>query len=449
MDGLFTYFTFVFDWVNALQLLAVSVSIVLVLGELGTTKRKLLRSGIEVVAVFAVETILNWLLFYLSHYLSFLAGINFPLAHFFTVVIYVIFFSKYRLKSRLVMGATVFVTAIIMAEFSKQLFNSFGTHPNLDSLLYGIFGDVLIVAFAVLMRLRSIRRFDDIPGTSVLGILVVSACSTVLDVKIILNSIRDGMHPDTGACYMLAYIYIVTVAVYIITYYYCTEHNEKVVLAVDKKLMEADMKMLSVSEQLDEEMRELRHDIKNQYLVMDVMLKEGRYDDMAEYFKNMKKEFTGFPHFTDCGNAAINSIMNLETLKAASNHIQIISKIDVPAELPVTVNDLCRVLVNLLDNAMEAVVKTVGDRIVDLSISVRGNYLVICVVNVISKDVDRGRLKMLITTKDDARRHGYGHRIIKRIVEKYNGYVNYSIEGDEFIAEVMLDMQKEQNNGKN
>ena len=257
------------------------------------------------------------------------------------------------------------------------------------------------------------------------------------------------MHHGTGACYMLAYIYIVTVAVYIITYYYCTEHNEKVVLAVDKKLMEADMKMLSVSEQLDEEMRELRHDIKNQYLVMDVMLKEGRYDDMAEYFKNMKKEFTGFPHFTDCGNAAINSIMNLETLKAASNHIHIISKIDVPAELPVTVNDLCRVLVNLLDNAMEAVVKTEGDRIVDLSISVRGNYLVICVVNVISKDVDRGRLKMLITTKDDARRHGYGHRIIKRIVEKYNGYVNYSIEGDEFIAEVMLDMQKEQNNGKN
>ena len=64
MDGLFTYFTFVFDWVNALQLLAVSVSIVLVLGELGMTKRKLLRSGIEVVAVFAVETILNWLLFY-------------------------------------------------------------------------------------------------------------------------------------------------------------------------------------------------------------------------------------------------------------------------------------------------------------------------------------------------------------------------------------------------
>ena len=347
------------------------------------------------------------------------------------------------------MGATVFVTAIIMAEFSKQLFNSFGTHPNLDSLLYGIFGDVLIVAFAVLMRLRSIRRFEDIPATSVLGILVVSFCSTVIDVKIILSSIRDGMHPDTGACYMLAYIYIVTVAVYIITYYYCTEHNEKVVLAVDKKLMEADMKMLSVSEQLDEEMRELRHDIKNQYLVMDVMLKEGRYDDMAEYFKNMKKEFTGFPHFTDCGNAAINSIMNLETLKAASNHIQIISKIDVPAELLVTVNDLCRVLVNLLDNAMEAVVKTEGDRIVDLSISVRGNYLVICVVNVIAKDVDRGRLKMLITTKDDARRHGYGHRIIKRIVEKYNGYVNYSIEGDEFIAEVMLDMQKEQNNGKN
>ena len=43
------------------------------------------------------------------------------------------------------------------------------------------------------------------------------------------------------------------------------------------------------------------------------------------------------------------------------------------------------------------------------------------------------------TVKDDAVNHGYGHKIVKRIVEKYNGYVNYTVVENEFVAEVMLD----------
>lgn len=43
------------------------------------------------------------------------------------------------------------------------------------------------------------------------------------------------------------------------------------------------------------------------------------------------------------------------------------------------------------------------------------------------------------TEKEDADNHGFGHRIVKRIVEKYNGIVKYKVEDNEFIAEMMLD----------
>ena len=75
----------------------------------------------------------------------------------------------------------------------------------------------------------------------------------------------------------------------------------------------------------------------------------------------------------------------------------------------------------------------------DIKIGNRGDYLYICVQNEIRDDVDRENLLKMNTVKDDAVNHGYGHKIVKRIVEKYNGYVNYTVVENEFVAEVMLD----------
>lgn len=444
MEELFLYFTFVYDWVNVLQLIAVSFSVVLVLSSLSLTGRGLIRFGIQAACVFAAETLFNWLLFYLSHYLKWLAGINFPLAHLIVIAVYAAFVSRYNIKSRFVLSATVFVTAIVMAELGTQCMRLFASGGGAMQI-FAAGADVLIVGFAVLINLRSIHIYDNIPKTSVASIITVAAASTALVLVAEVDSVANNMTADGNLCLMLLYIYLVTVAAYIITYHHCTDHNAKLVLEVDKKLMEADIKMLSLSEQVAEEMKEVRHDIKNQFLMMDMMLREKRYGEMEEYFKNMKEDFVAFPHFTDCGNASINSIMNMESLKAASKKVQIISKINVPAELPVSVNDLCRIFVNLLDNAIEASEKTVGEgkRIVDLNVHVQNDYLYISVTNPIADSVDRAAALNLNTTKSDYKNHGYGHRIVKKIVDKYNGYINYSIEGDEFIAEAMLDIKTE------
>lgn len=448
MEELFLYFTFVYDWINVLQLIAVSFSVVLVLGRISFTRKGVCLFVGNVVLVFAVETFLNWMLFYISHFISFLTGINFPLAHLITIALYACFVSRYNSRSRIVLAATVFVTAIAMAELGTQCMRYFAFGGN-ASKLFAVAADLLIIAFAVVISLRSIHNYENIPKISVGIILTVAIASTAVIVGAEIMSVGSHMESNLSTCLILLYVYLVTVSVYIVTYHHCTEHNAKMMLEVDKKLMQADIKMLSLSEQIAEDMRELRHDIKNQYLVMDVMLKEKRYDDMQEYFRNMKNDFAAFPHFTDCGNKDINSIMNMETLKASSKGIQIISKINVPAELPVSVNDLCRIFVNLLDNALEATEKTDGDRIVDLNVHVQNEYLYISVTNPVSENVDRMAALGLNTTKSDYKNHGYGHRIVKKIVDKYHGYINYSIENDEFIAEALIDLKTEAVNEAN
>ena len=443
MEELFMYFTFVYDWVNVLQLIAVSFSVVLVLSSVKPDGQGLIRFCVEVVCVFAGETLFNWLLFYLSHYLKWLAGVNFPLAHLIVITAYAAAVCKYNVKSRIVLGGTVFVTAIAMAELGAQSMRFFASGGSVSHLL-AVATDILIVVFAELIHLRSIHVYEDIPKISVGAILVVALASTGIVGLVEVHSLGNELVTDGFICLVLLYVYLVTVAVYLVTYHHCTEHNAKLVLEVDKKLMEADIEMLSLSEQLAEEMKEVRHDIKNEMLVMGVMLREKKYDEMEKYFNNMKKDFARFPHFTDCGNDSINSIMNMETLKAASKNVQIISKINVPPVLPITANDLCRIFVNLLDNAIEASEKAIGgDRIVDLNVHMQNDYLYISVSNPIGEEADRAAALRLNTTKSDYKNHGYGHKIEQKIVDKYNGYINYSIEGDEFIAEALLDINTE------
>ena len=213
-------------------------------------------------------------------------------------------------------------------------------------------------------------------------------------------------------------------------------------LQVNNKLLEADKQMLIISEQAISEMRAMRHDIKNQYKVMELMLGEGKYDELKKYFASMNDSFyteTG-NSFIDCGNTLINSVINMEILKANKFGIQLSTKINVPAELPFERSDICRILVNLLDNAIEAVLRAENkDYLISCRIGCRAEHLYICVQNRIRDDCDKETLLLMDTEKDDAANHGFGHRIVKRIVEKYNGAVNYFIDDNQFVAEVMLE----------
>lgn len=90
---------------------------------------------------------------------------------------------------------------------------------------------------------------------------------------------------------------------------------------------------------------------------------------------------------------------------------------------------------NLIDNAVEACVKvTEGKRFVSLENKYQSGKLLLIITN--SKNGERN--DTLKTTKQDDRRHGHGIQSVRRVVEKYNGTVNFEDKGDIFEAAVML-----------
>lgn len=440
-EGKMKFFEFTYDYVFVIQIMAISASLIVIFYPFKKDWKNILIAFAHFAFLFALGTLINWALFAIAEHWRWLAGINFQFSWLFMIVIYLCTFRGY-IMSKIILAATIYTTIISICDLGRNI------PLNIDVGITCIICYIFIVAFSFVIRKFTILCYSDIPPISVIMIMInTTVFTTLIFYRDRYGMTVDPMKTDVFYTMTLIVIYILSISSYMMIYFHCKVRKEKTSLEVQNKLLEADKQMLIVSEQAIEEMRSIRHDMKNQQKVMGLMLAENRFDDLKEYFGSVadKTNYKYLSEFIDCGNQLINSIINMEILKATSYGVNLITKINVSETLPFDKSDLCRILVNLIDNAIEAILRTENrNYAVDVKIANKNDYLYISVENEIRSDVDRDSLLKLNTVKDDAVNHGYGHKIVKKIVEKYNGYVNYTVEGSEFIAEVMLDLKDTQ-----
>ena len=277
----FDFFKIVYDEVFALQLLAISFSIVWVFYDWEKDGKTIAIGIAHIAGTFTVGTLLNWFLFALSSVWRGVAGIHFHIAWLLTILIYLGLFDRTYVTSRLISGATVFITVIATTALGREVLgviNSSHKGGYFEFVCY--FADAFIVGFSILIRRYSLKPYSDIPLVSVVLIMVNTVASTVLIIVKTVMKMQESLNFDPYYCLVLAGIYIISVTSYIMVYIHCKVRKEKTTLEVQNKLLEADKQMLVISGQAIEEMRALRHDMKNQHKVMELMLSENRYDDL-------------------------------------------------------------------------------------------------------------------------------------------------------------------------
>ena len=118
-------------------------------------------------------------------------------------------------------------------------------------------------------------------------------------------------------------------------------------------------------------------------------------------------------------------------------------KIDVQISNHLSVQklDLCTILSNLCDNAIEASV-SVADPLIQIQLKEIKGYLSLTVKNRTEEDVLK-KNPSFITTKKDQNLHGLGITIIRNIVKKYGGSFRFSYENGYVQASVLLPMEEE------
>ncbi len=105
-------------------------------------------------------------------------------------------------------------------------------------------------------------------------------------------------------------------------------------------------------------MRGWRHDYRNHIQVMKVYLEEGETEKLGKYLEDLKFDLNSVDTVVKTGNTMIDAILNSKLSLAYKRDIDVNVKAVVPKDLGIPDIDLCVIIGNLLDNAMEACVKT-------------------------------------------------------------------------------------------
>lgn len=183
----------------------------------------------------------------------------------------------------------------------------------------------------------------------------------------------------------------------------------------------------------------LRHDLNDRLVGVDAFLAEGRLDDARKEIGRMLDENRLFRSGNiHSGNPALDSLINYKHSGAEAEDIRIECRLEIPPDMPVDGIDLCVIVGNLLDNAMEAVrVLPVNERCIRLNVRQDKGTVGIAVENPYSGRI-REDADGWIRSSKPGNGHGFGLFSVSRTADRYNGKLTVRHEGGIFRAYVLL-----------
>lgn len=184
------------------------------------------------------------------------------------------------------------------------------------------------------------------------------------------------------------------------------------------------------------QMRGWRHDYHNHIQAMLALTDSP--EEMKSYLWTLNADLTQVDTVLKTGNVMVDAILNSKLSLIKAKKIAVNAKAVVPPELKISEIDLCVIIGNLLDNAMEACLKQdeESERFIRVYIGILKKQLYISVTNSVGGEIKKNG-KFYISTKN-SESHGFGLMRVDRIAAKYDGYVNRQNEPGVFATEVML-----------
>lgn len=191
-------------------------------------------------------------------------------------------------------------------------------------------------------------------------------------------------------------------------------------------------------ENMYRQVRGWRHDYRNHIQTLMTLMKSGEYDNVISYLKTLGEDLNTVDTVLKTGNIMADAIINSKMSLAKSNNIAIDATASIPVKLAITDIDLCVIIGNLLDNAIEASIKLpVGERMIRIYIEMKKNNLYMSFTNFAAGKKMKKENGVFRSTKAGGA-HGFGLMRVNGIVKKYGGYIHHASEDGAYTTEILL-----------
>ena len=185
------------------------------------------------------------------------------------------------------------------------------------------------------------------------------------------------------------------------------------------------------------QMRGWRHDYRNHIQAMKAYAASGDMEAIRNYLDSLEQDLTTVDTVIKTGNRMTDAILNSKISIARTKHIDVIADANIPVELGLSEVDLCIIIGNLFDNAIEASMTLPEDkRQIRVYMEVKNTQLYISFTNFTAQVKQMKIGNRFASTKGDG--HGLGLLRMDNIVERLSGYLNRNSEDGAFTTEILL-----------
>lgn len=185
------------------------------------------------------------------------------------------------------------------------------------------------------------------------------------------------------------------------------------------------------------QIRGWRHDYRNHIQTMKAYAAAEDWEGIKNYLDLLDNDLTSVDTVIKTGNPMTDAILNSKISLAKSKSISVVADAHIPVKLNFSEIDLCCIIGNLFDNAIEASLKLPEDqRLIRVYMDMRNTQLYISFTNFTADKKRQKNGNLFRSTKGDG--HGFGLVRIDTIVERLDGYISRNSEDGAFTTEILL-----------
>ena len=209
---------------------------------------------------------------------------------------------------------------------------------------------------------------------------------------------------------------------------------DKHIAAYQRELIETHYREV---ENMYRQIRGWRHDYRNHIQMMKVLAANGDMDALKAYLDELDTDLNTVDTVVKTGNPMADAILNSKISLARSRNIPTQVDAHIPVKLKMSELDLCCIIGNLFDNAMEASMALPEEkRMIRVYMDMKGTQLYISFTNFTAAKKLSKVGKGFRTSKGEG--HGFGLVRIDDIVSRYDGYLSRNSEDGAFTTEILI-----------
>lgn len=337
----------------------------------------------------------------------------------------------------------IYVNYFIKTDVMKAYTYRPVTPENAWIYLLGLFAVIstAVILSAIIKKAATVKRLEQVPKIAWLFLNFMIFFLTSLGEKnyFVENNMIKGL-----SNYKL--IFMMFMIAFVAVFFLIILADERV-LSVENRLLkkqnEIQLESLLSKQEYDLELHKLYHDIGNHIKTIQLLVESGDKQKASDYANDLLHVYQSLSKDQLCANKIVNAVLLQKMKLCDEQQIQTELEINLPQELPIRDIDLMSVLSNLFDNAIESCSGlSVGDPYIRLKASVQNRYCCFYMVN------SKTGLQIELTPEDkktwkkDKKLHGYGMKIIKEIVNRYQGQQEIKETEEEWQTLVMLKMSE-------